>query len=616
MSVDDAALGRLLLERGLLAQDEYDEAERERRTSGQPLSDILVKKSFLSAPQVRDAQAALEKRIRFCPECKVPVFVTRMMSEGERCPRCLGPVEWHAEKAVAQIQDLENIIQLTKDELPSDVQRARTRPGHLFGKYVLLEELGKGGAGVVQKAWDTMLGEYVALKFIRELRHSPEVGTDTKKLRQEQIFDLLHEARAALRLRHEHIVAVRDLGRIEQQFYIAMDYVEGKTLAEHIRAAHARSRISPLYEDPRFQLSALRDVANAIHYAHSFPKPIVHCDLKPGNILISAAGTAFVMDFGLARVLGGRKEDDAEEKVRGTPSYMAPEQLGGRHEEIGPQTDVYALGAILYELLAGRPVFTGEPLSILLQATRGMPERPTDIVRKKDTSHDSTKMLLKLSKLEEICLKCLAREPKERYVSARAVAEELETVLEAIEAGQDRDMVPPRVLEAQERSEVRRVDEHITRMDLELALRETETLEKRRDATRVKDRLADRRRQVEILRALRERLVAKLNAARPVFETFEADAAILKGVEILKATASKLFVLIGESSRELAWSALSCPQVVAMAERVALKDDEDRFALGILCHHGRAHALALQYLSSLGGTPFDQEARRILQSSS
>jgi hypothetical protein len=261
-------------------------------------------------------------------------------------------------------------------------------------------------------------------------------------------------------------------------------------------------------------------------------------------------------------------------------------------------------------------VFTGEPLSILLQATRGTPERPTEVVRKKETGSDSTKMLLKLSKLEEICLKCLAREPKERYESARAVAEELETVLEAIEAGQDRDMVPPRVLEAQERSEVRRVDEHMTRMDLELALQETETLAKRRDATRVKDRIEDRRRQVEILRALRERLVAKLNATRPVFEAFEAEAAVVKSVEILKATPAKLYVLIGEGSRELAWSALSCPQVVAMAERVGLKEPEDRFALGILCHHGRAHSLALQYLSSLAGTPFDADARRILQSSS
>jgi serine/threonine protein kinase len=613
----DEALAKLLLERGLLAPDEHEEAERERKASKRPLAEILVAKAFLSAPQVRDAQAALEKRVRFCPECKGPVYVTRMMAEGERCPRCLGPVEWHAEKAVAQIQDLETIIQLTKDELPSEVQRARTMPGHLFGKYILLEELGKGGAGVVQKAWDTMLGEYVALKFIREIHTTNgDPGEETVRLRKEQIFDLLHEARAALRLRHEHIVGVRDLGRIDQQYYIAMDYVEGRTLADHIRSSHGRGRISPLYEDPAFYLGAIRDVANAIHYAHTFPKPIVHCDLKPGNLIISRMGTAFVMDFGLARVLGGRRDDESEEKVRGTPSYMAPEQLSGRSEEIGPRTDVYALGAILYEFLAGRPVFIGEPLSILLQATRGVPERPTDIVRKKDAGTDSTKMLLKLSKLEEICLKCLSKEPIDRYGSARAVAEELEAVLEAIAAGHDRDMVPPRVLEAQERSEVRRVDEHLTHLDLELALQETETLARKRDEKHVQERLADRRRQVQILTELRARLVEKLNAQRPVFESFEADGNVLSRVEILKATSQKIFVLVGDGTRDLQWSDLSSAQVVAMAESTGLREPEDRLALGVLCHHARSHSLALKYLGSLAGTPFEAEGRRFLQSTS
>jgi hypothetical protein len=128
--------------------------------------------------------------------------------------------------------------------------------------------------------------------------------------------------------------------------------------------------------------------------------------------------------------------------------------------------------------------------------------------------------------------------------------------------------------------------------------------------------LEDRRRQVELLQALRQRLVQKLNVRRPVFESFEADAAVLKGVEVLKATASKLFLLVGDSARELAWSSLPCPQVVLMAEAVELAEPEDRFALGILCHHGRAHSLALKYLTSLGGTPFEQEAKRILQSSS
>jgi hypothetical protein len=264
--LDDAALGKLLLERGLLAADEYQEAEEARKASGKPLAEILVEKAMLSPVQLQDALAAFQKRVRFCPECKGPVYVPRMMTEGERCPRCLGPVQWQEESVVAQIRDLDSIVQLTRDELPSEVQFARTIPGRLFGKYVLLDEVGKGGAGVVVKAWDTMLADFVALKFIREQHNRKLPGSlEARKQRQEQILDLLQEARAALRLRHEHIVAVRDIGRIDQQFYIAMDFIEGRTLAEHIHSAQSRGLPSPLYEDPAFYLGAIRDVCNALH---------------------------------------------------------------------------------------------------------------------------------------------------------------------------------------------------------------------------------------------------------------------------------------------------------------------------------------------------------------
>src|SRR4029077_20910639 len=223
----------------------------------------------------------------------------------------------------------------------------------------------------------------------------------------------------------------RDIGRIDQQFYIAMDFIEGRTLAEHIHSAQSRGLPSPLYEDPAFYLGAIRDVCNALHYAHTFPKPIVHCDLKPGNILMAKTGTAYVMDFGLARVRGGPPTGDCEEKVRGTPAYMAPEQLSGRNEDISVRTDVYAVGATLYEMLAGRPIFTGEPLSILVQAMRNLPEKPTDVVRKAGVkaTNECTKMLMKTPKLGEICLKCLAREPKDRFATTRDVAGELSTVL-------------------------------------------------------------------------------------------------------------------------------------------------------------------------------------------
>jgi serine/threonine protein kinase len=618
MKIEDDALGRMLLERGLIAPDEFQEAEALRKSSGKPLSEILVAKAMLSPVQLQDALASFQKRVRFCPECKGPVFVPRMMAEGERCPRCLGPVQWQEESVVAQIRDLDSIVQLTHDELPPEVQAARGIPGRLFGKYVLLDEVGKGGAGIVYKAWDTMLADYVALKFIREQAHARIVpgSVEARRQRQEQILDLLQEARAALRLRHEHIIAVRDIGRIDQQFYIAMDFIEGRTLAEHLHSSQSRGLPSPLYEDPAFYLGAIRDVCNALHYAHTFPKPIVHCDLKPGNILMAKTGAAFVMDFGLARVLGGAPTADGEEKVRGTPAYMAPEQLSGRTEDISVRTDVYAIGATIYELLAGRPIFTGEPLSILVQAMRNLPERPTDVVRKAQNkqNHESTKILLKISKLEEICLKCLARDPKDRYPSARDVAGELSTVLAAIEAGHETGMVPRRVIEAQERSELHRIDGHITRFDLDSALEETRELARKRDTTHIRERLDDRRRRVDLMNRLRERLVAQLNARRPRFAEFQIGPERFPDVEVLKATAKKLYVLIGDDSQDVEWSRLPSEQVVAMAEAVKMEEPEDRLALGILCHHAVLAPQALRYLNSLSGTPFEAEARRVLES--
>jgi serine/threonine protein kinase len=615
MKVDDAALGKVLQDRGLLSREEYEDAERARQASGRPLADILVEKSYLGQVQVQDAVAALEKRIRFCAQCNAPVYVTRAMAEGERCPRCLGPVQWQEEAVVAQIQDLDSLVQLTRDELPAEVLGARQDPSRIFGKYILVRELGKGGAGIVRKAWDTMAGEYVALKFIREQAHAADSAVAARRMRQEQIMDLLQEARAAMRLRHEHIIAVRDIGRLGQQYYIAMEFVEGRTLADHIRDSQARGLISPLYEDPIVYLVVLREMANALHYAHTFPRPIVHCDFKPANVLISGRGVPYIMDFGLARVLGGRQDPGEEEKIRGTPAYMAPEQLSGKPEEIGIWTDIYALGATLYELVAGRPVFTGEPLEILLKAMRDTPERPSEVVaRVKDRRHESTKIITKITKLEEICLRCLAKDPKNRYPTARVVAEELQTVISAVEAGQDSRVLPARVLEAQARAEIHRVDEQITQMKLEEAVHAAERLGQKRGDTRMKLRLADRQQQVQFLEQLKTRMVDRLNEKRPTFARLKLLGEILDGVEVLKATPRKIIVLVGEGSRELAWSDLPAAQTVAIAEALGMKDAEDRLALGILCHHSRQVDLAVSYLTSLDGTPYQEVARHVLES--
>ena len=604
--MDDLSLARALLERGLLSDEEYAEALAVQKTSGKPLADVLVELQLLTKLQVDSAVEALDHKVRFCAACNVPVFVPRDTPEGQRCPRCLGLVEWHRENVVAQIQDLANIVQLAADELPPDVDAARRQAARLFGKYILLEELGRGGAGVVQKAWDTMLGQYVALKFIKEFSSLPGSVEEAKRLKQEQIRDLLVEARAALRLRHPNIVPVHDAGRINDQFYLAMQFIEGDTLFAHIQAAKTRGRLSSLYEDPVVTLRLVRDVCNAVHYAHTFPTPIVHCDLKPANILIGLDGTGYVMDFGLAR-MGGQSDDT---RIRGTPAYMAPAQLTGK------SADIYALGAILYDLVAGQSVFAGDTPDIWSRATTEMPERPTDVVRRTTEVKraDSTRLLARVTRLEVICMRCLAKDPKNRYSQARDVAVELETVLAGLDTGDSLGLVPATVADAQRGAEFRRIDQEMTGLHLEAAIDATDSLDRKYADTSVKAWVADRRGRLQVLNAFRGRLVQRLNERRPIVDKLLLVDCALDGVEVLKALPDKLLVLHKNQAVEVVWGQLSHPQLVELAELVQLHDPPDRLALCIYSHHARLVEPALHYADLLRGTPLEAAARQVMKS--
>jgi serine/threonine protein kinase len=529
----------------------------------------------------------------------------------------MGALTWREEKSSGRVDQSESIIEITQDELPSEVKAARTIPTRIFGKFILLEEIGRGGTGIVQKAWDTMLGEYVALKFIREPKSVG--GTDseeTRKLRRAQILDLVQEARAALKLRHPNIIPLRDVGETNGQYYISMDYLEGETLADHIRSAQARGRLSALYEDPVFYLTVVRDISKAVHFAHTFPRPIVHCDLKPGNVLISKTRRAFVMDFGLARVLTDPHPSGFV--VRGTPVYMAPEQLTGRPEDIDPRTDIYALGGILYELLTGRPMFSGQTPDVLARMRRETPRSPTSVIMAtQEGKHtDTTRLLAKATKLEEICLRCLAKKPSARFSTAREGVQELEAVIEALDARDIRQdsMVPGPVRLAVERAELRRVDSRMTSMELESALNEAADLERRRTDTRVRNWLADRRRQVQILDDFRKRLMDRINERRPRFTRLRLVEGVLQDVEFLKASEKTIVVFHGQKSVDLHWSSISLAQLVALAQSVDMNEEQDRLALGIICHHAGLLDLAKGFLESLFGGDLEPYAREILQS--
>jgi serine/threonine protein kinase len=419
-SNDDREFSELLLEWGLITRQELEDASRLHETATRngstapAFTETLIKYGFLTPRQVSEAKSADTKGVFYCTACSVG-FEVRISSSRRnyQCPRCQGPLQREA----GQLPPKATTALLT-DHVPVDVQVALHNADSRFGKYVLLAEVGRGGAAVIRKAWDSEEKTYVALKFLR-----PQEGADPEKVEA-----LIREGERAVYLRHPNLIRVYELGYISRQYYIAMEYLEGYTLAELIRSALLKSKVSPFYDDPTRYLMMLRDVARAVHYAHSRTPPLVHCDLKPANVFIELSWRPYVLDFGVARELNpGAKDVDAG-LVKGSPAYMAPEQVLGRPDEIDARTDVYGLGAILYDLLAGRPPLTGDLQEVLDKNLLmvGVPS-PSDVLKTRgEISGGGTARNYRVPpEIEAICMKCLAKEKKDRFATAKDVADAL-----------------------------------------------------------------------------------------------------------------------------------------------------------------------------------------------
>jgi WD40 repeat protein len=260
--------------------------------------------------------------------------------------------------------------------------------------YEVIRELGRGGMGVVYWAWQTSLARTVALKMI--------LAGDYADARELARFRT--EAEAVARLQHPSIVQIYEVGHHGGRPYMALEYVDGGSLAQKLAG-------TPLAADQAAQLA--ETLARAVHAAHQ--RGIIHRDLTPGNVLLTADGLPKITDFGLAKVLaGGAAVPTQTGSVLGTPSYMAPEQAKGLTREVGPAADVYALGAILYEMLTGRPPFKAEtPLATIQQVQTAEPVPPSRL--QPHLPRD----------LSTVCLKCLSKEPAKRYASALELAEDL-----------------------------------------------------------------------------------------------------------------------------------------------------------------------------------------------
>jgi WD40 repeat protein/tRNA A-37 threonylcarbamoyl transferase component Bud32 len=263
--------------------------------------------------------------------------------------------------------------------------------------YEILEELGQGAMGTAYKARQVSLKRLVALKVMRSARLANPLALARCRM----------EAEAAARLQHPHIVQIYEVGDQDGEPYLALEYIDGGTL---------EGRLGGKPQPGPAAAELVETLARAMHYAHQHG--VVHRDLKPANILLTGEGVPKITDFGLAKILEGEPGQTLPGTIVGTPSYMAPEQAEGKAREVGPAADVYALGAILYELLTGRPPFRGASLLETLEQVRSEDPVPP------------SRLLPKLPRdLETICLKAMARAPARRYASAGALADDLRRFL-------------------------------------------------------------------------------------------------------------------------------------------------------------------------------------------
>lgn len=268
------------------------------------------------------------------------------------------------------------------------------------GNYRIVGEISRGGMGVVYKAEQSSPHRFVALKVIRSDRKvTPEVEDRFRA-----------EAEAAASLDHPNIVPVFETGEDQGQHYLAMAYVPGGSLADAIRHTPMPGEVAARH---------CKKISSAIHYAHR--TGILHRDLKPSNVLIDQHGEPRVTDFGLAKRIEAARELTVTGAILGTPSYMPPEQARGEKQRVDERSDVYSLGALLFALLTGRPPFQAEgPAATLLQVIESEAPRP----RKLNSDIDPA--------LETICLKCIEKEPADRYASMQDVGDELEKYLQGL----------------------------------------------------------------------------------------------------------------------------------------------------------------------------------------
>src|SRR5262245_15741132 len=348
-------------------------------------------------PKTLRAKAAMNTVIGICQKCGAKFFSDAPEGLCARCVLKIALGNFPDARVAGGVDPGRSETPSAADENGAPSNKKSTRAAELLGElgdYELLEEVGRGGQGVVFRARQKSLNRIVALKVISLGQWASKVHLKRFRL----------EAEAAAHLEHPGIVPIHEVGERDGSCYFSMKFVEGGQL-------DAVAKREPM--SIRRAAELIAKVARTIHYAHEHG--ILHRDIKPGNILLDAKGEPHLTDFGLARLIESDSSVTHTLDVLGTPSYMAPEQAVGNNVAISSATDVYGLGAVLYQLLTGQPPFAGgatyETIKLLLDTE----PRPPRLLNPKVDRDLST-----------ICLKCLEKDSKRRYSSALALAEDLE----------------------------------------------------------------------------------------------------------------------------------------------------------------------------------------------
>jgi len=331
-----------------------------------------------------------------CPKCGAELAAD---APAGICPKCLlqAGLDGSLSEAESAAED-QTLPTNAQGSAASDSVSLSGTKVRYFGDYELLDEIARGGMGVVYKARQVNLNRIVALKMILSGQLAGE----------DEVKRFYAEAEAAAKLDHPNIVPIFEIGQHDGQHYFSMSFVEGESLAHKV----ADGPIAP-----REAAELVKKIAVAIAYAHA--EGVIHRDLKPGNVLMDRDGEPRITDFGLAKRVEGDSDLTSTGQVVGTPSYMPPEQARGKLDQVGPPADVYAAGGVLYCLLTARPPFqAANPLDTLLQVLEKDPLPARDLVPQVPRD------------LETICLKCLKKEPRRRYGSAGEFAEDLQRFLD------------------------------------------------------------------------------------------------------------------------------------------------------------------------------------------